>query len=76
MFNFIGLVMVLQPDASHSFVVGEGYHPMLPPVPGLYLLRQPSAMQAAREEAHRDAAAVATAVKECSNVVPTGEAVH
>lgn len=39
LFNFVGNVMILQPDVQGSFVAGEGYHPMLPSRPGLYLLR-------------------------------------
>ena len=43
MFDFIGKVMVLQPPSDASFVAGEGYHPLLPAGPGLYVLREPSA---------------------------------
>lgn len=42
MFDFIGKTMVLQPDASASFVGGEGLHPLLPPVAGLFVLREPA----------------------------------
>ena len=45
MYTFIGRLVVLQPDASHAFVRGkkerEG-HPLLPPGPGLYTLREPA----------------------------------
>lgn len=46
MFNFVGQVLVLQPDAEHPFVGGEGYHPMLPPSPNLFMIRQPSVLGA------------------------------
>ncbi len=42
MYYFMGKMMVLQPDGEHTFVRGEGDHPMLPPGPGLYTLRKPS----------------------------------
>ena len=42
LFNFIGSVMILQPGAKGNFVYSEGYHPMLPERPGLFLLRNPS----------------------------------
>ena len=40
----MGKMMVLQPDSEHTFVRGEADHPMLPPGPGLYTLREPSLM--------------------------------
>ena len=43
MFDFIGKMMVLQPPSEASFVAGEGYHPLLPAGPGLYVLREPTA---------------------------------
>lgn len=43
MFDFVGKVLVLQPEADASFVAkGEGLHPMLPPAPGLWVLRDPT----------------------------------
>ncbi len=45
MFDFVGKVMVLQPEADASFVArSERPHPMLPPQPGLFVLREPTAM--------------------------------
>eukprot|EP00887_Chlorella_sp_A99_P003999 scaffold11.g3999.t1 len=41
LFNFIGQVLVLQPEEGMKLVAGEGGHPLLPPNAGLYLLRQP-----------------------------------
>lgn len=42
MFNFVGRVMVLQPESSLKFVGGDGYHPMLPAKAGLFVLRNPT----------------------------------
>ena len=42
MYYFVGRMMVLQPDGEQTFVRGVPYHPMLPPGPGLYTLREPS----------------------------------
>jgi hypothetical protein len=43
LYNFVGQLMVLQPSEDHSFVwEGEGYHPMLPQGPGLFLLQRPN----------------------------------
>lgn len=40
MFHVVGKVMVLQPDAALTFVGNDGYHPLLPNSPGLYVLRE------------------------------------
>lgn len=42
MYYFLGKMIVLQPAKEQTFVKGEPYHPMLPPGPGLYTLREPS----------------------------------
>jgi hypothetical protein len=47
MFDFIGQVWVLQPEEEATYVAGEGYHPLLPPGPGLYLVREPTPLTAA-----------------------------
>lgn len=45
MFDFVGKVLVLQPEEGASFVArGERPHPMLPPQPGLFVLREPTPM--------------------------------
>eukprot|EP00210_Caulerpa_lentillifera_P007163 g6853.t1 len=41
LYNFIGEVFVLQPEAGVNFVRNEGYHPMLPKQPGLFRLADP-----------------------------------
>ena len=48
MFDFIGRIMILQPDAALPFVAGpEEQHPMLPAGPGLYMVQDPSPFTAA-----------------------------
>jgi hypothetical protein len=69
MFNFVGQVMVLQPDAELTFVGGEGYHPMLPPGPGLFLVREPSVLRTMQ----CDVARVAAAVQSCADAITAGE---
>lgn len=41
LYNFIGEILVLQPDAGVGFVRNEGYHPMLPEEAGLFRLVDP-----------------------------------
>ena len=55
MYYFMGKMMVLQPDADHTFVRGaeEAGHPMLPPGPGLYTLREPSLVASVASNARR-----------------------
>jgi hypothetical protein len=57
MFDFIGKMMVLQPPSDASFVAGEGYHPLLPAGPGLYVLREPTAFNTMAGGWDRQAAA-------------------
>jgi len=50
MYTFVGRLVVLQPDAAHAFVKGEreaAGHPLLPPGPGLYTLREPALLPGA-----------------------------
>ena len=60
MYYFMGKMMVLQPDAEHTFVRGEAEasHPMLPPGPGLYTLREPSLVASITSDARRRLARV------------------
>jgi hypothetical protein len=51
MYYFLGKMIVLQPDEEHTFVKGEPGHPMLPPGPGLYTLREPSLLSAVADGA-------------------------
>ena len=69
MFHAVGQVLVLQPDEHLTFVGGEGYHPMLPPGPGLYLLRQPSLLQAMKS----DVARMGRALQDCADAITAGE---
>ena len=46
LFNFIGQMLVLQPHEDMTFVAGEPGHPLLPPGPGLFLLRHPAPQDA------------------------------
>jgi hypothetical protein len=50
MFHVVGKVMVLQPDASLTFVGNDGYHPLLPSSPGLYMLREASAFEKLKQK--------------------------
>lgn len=53
MFDFVGKVMVLQPQADASFVArSERPHPMLPAQPGLFVLREPTPMSTVAGESH------------------------
>ena len=40
MYHQLGRILILQPDEEHNFVCGEADHPMLPPGPNLYALRE------------------------------------
>lgn len=74
MYNFVGQTLVLQPDEEQVFVGGESYHPMLPPGPGLFLVREPSVLHSVRDVARRDVVLMARAVQQCADVIVTGEA--
>lgn len=39
LFDFLGQVIVLQPEEGASFVSGDGYHALLPAAPGMFVLR-------------------------------------
>ena len=41
MYYALGRTFLLQPDESQSFVFGGADHPMLPPGPNLFALREP-----------------------------------
>ncbi|KAK9818157.1 hypothetical protein WJX72_007963 [[Myrmecia] bisecta] len=60
LYYFVGKMLVLQPEADHSFVKGDGFHPMLPAGSGLYTLRQPTVLSSvaatARERVSQAAA--------------------
>lgn len=58
MFDFVGKVMVLQPQADASFVArSERPHPMLPAQPGLFVLREPTPMSTVAGESHLSSSA-------------------
>ena len=56
MYYFLGKMFVLQPDENAPFVKGEAYHPMLPPGPGIYTLREPSLLSTLTSGAGANAA--------------------
>lgn len=62
MFDFIGKAMVLQPADSHTFAAREGDHPLLPPGPGLYVVREPTPFNTVAATLRRDAGYVRQAV--------------
>lgn len=75
MFNFIGKMMVLQPSADASFVYGEGNHPLLPPVPGLYVVREPvPALNSVTATLKQDASFVQQAVAQAISNLPAAGA--
>lgn len=47
MYYPLGRTLVLQPDAEQSFVYGNTDHPMLPPGPNLFTLREPELLATA-----------------------------
>ena len=53
MYYFLGRTLVLQPDEAQRFVYGGADHPMLPPGPNLYALREPWALSAAADSLGR-----------------------
>jgi hypothetical protein len=57
MYNFIGKMLVLQPDQSLTFASQEPCHPMLPEGPGIYSLVQPYLVSTIMAKARREAAA-------------------
>lgn len=74
MFDFIGKMMVLQPEAGASFVGGEGHHPLLPPTAGLFLVREPVALSSAAATLKNDARLVQQAVAQAISNLPAAAA--
>ncbi|KAL4443837.1 hypothetical protein ABPG75_011574 [Micractinium tetrahymenae] len=70
MFDFIGKMMVLQPEAEASFVGGEGHHPLLPPGAGLFLVREPAALSSVAATLKNDASFVQQAVAQAISNLP------
>lgn len=63
MFNFVGKMIVLQPDAESSFVAaGEGYHAMLPQKPGMFVVREPTVAESMASQMQREAQMVADVI--------------
>jgi hypothetical protein len=63
MFNFVGKMIVLQPDVQSSFVAsGEGYHAMLPQKPGMFVLREPTVAETVQAQMQREAQMVADVI--------------
>jgi Lipase (class 3) len=63
MFNFVGKMIVLQPDAKSSFVsTGEGYHPMLPQKPGMFVVREPTVAETMDAQMQREVQMVADVI--------------
>jgi hypothetical protein len=50
MYNALGRTLVLQPDEAQSFVFGGADHPMLPPGPNLYTMREPWSLSDAADQ--------------------------
>lgn len=75
MFDFVGKVLVLQPDPASAFVArGERPHPMLPPVAGLYVLREPTPFNTVAATLQRDAGYVREAVQAAISNLPAAAA--
>jgi hypothetical protein len=75
MFDFVGKVMVLQPEAGATFVArGERPHPMLPPQPGLFVLREPTPMSTVAATLQQDAGFVRDAVNHAISNLPAAVA--
>ena len=53
MYYFLGRMLVLQPDEAQRFVYGGADHPMLPPGPNLFALREPWNLSAAADKLGR-----------------------
>ena len=63
MFNFVGKMIVLQPDAQSSFVsAGEGYHAMLPQKPGMFVLHEPTVAETMRAQMQRESQMVSDVI--------------
>lgn len=62
MFNFVGKMIIVQPVADAKFVGSDGYHAMLPPRPGAYVVREPGALAGVAAQVQRDARVVADAI--------------
>ncbi|KAL4542680.1 hypothetical protein Ndes2526B_g04631 [Nannochloris sp. 'desiccata'] len=63
MFNFVGKMIVLQPDVQSSFVsAGEGYHSMLPQKPGMFVLREPTVVETMHAQMQRETEMVSDAI--------------
>jgi len=84
MFNFVGKMIVLQPDAQSSFVfAGEGYHAMLPQKPGMFVLREPTEAETMHAQMQRESQMVSDAItnlpataSSAMDVPPTLHKVH
>ena len=50
MYYPLGRTLVLQPDEAQSFVYGNTDHPMLPPGPNLFTLRDPWTLASATDK--------------------------
>ena len=69
MFNFVGKMLVLQPSSDLKFVGGEGYHAMLPPQAGLFVVREPQRLW-------RNTITTSTAVEEIHSSVNGSAEMH
>lgn len=53
MYYSLGRTLILQPDEAQSFVFGGADHPMLPPGPNLFTLREPWSISSAADQLGR-----------------------